>query len=60
MQQWSFSSVRKLIGKCQPGNPALLSSRETGVNQGIRSRKTRLSESAQCQEAVGGIYSTET
>jgi hypothetical protein len=55
-----FSGVRKSIGKCQAGNPALLSSGETGVDHGIRSRKTCLSESTQCQEAVCGIYFTQT
>ncbi len=40
-------------------NPDLLSSSETGVNPGIRSWKKHLSEWAQCQKAIGGIYFTK-
>ncbi len=40
-------------------NPASLSSSETRVHLGIRRRKRRSSESAQCQEAIGVIYFTE-
>jgi hypothetical protein len=55
MQQWLILVVLKLIV-----NPALLSSSETWVNFGIKSRKKDLSESAQCQQAINGIYFTKT
>jgi hypothetical protein len=41
---------------CSISNPTLLSSSQTGINLGIRSWKKRLTESAQCQEAIGGTY----
>ncbi len=37
-------------------NPALPCSSETGVSSGIRGGKNNLSESAQCQKAIGGIH----
>ncbi len=40
--------------------PTLLSSSEPQVKLGIGSQEKRLSESAQCQQAIGGIYFTET
>ncbi len=40
-------------------NPDSLSSSETGVNPGIRSRKMHLSDWAWCQKAIGGIYFTK-
>ncbi len=40
-------------------NSHSLSSTETGVNLGLRSWKTDLSEWAQCQKAISVIYSTK-
>jgi hypothetical protein len=40
-------------------NPALLPSSERQVHLGIRTKKC-LSESGQCQQAIGGIYFTQT
>ncbi len=57
MCQRSFSSVR--ASRLASANPASLSSSETGVNLGIKSWKKRLSESAQCQEAISCIYFTK-
>jgi hypothetical protein len=41
-------------------NPDSLSSSETGVDPEIRSWKKHLSDWAQCQGAIGGIYFTKT
>ncbi len=41
-------------------NPPLLSSSETWANFRIQSKKKCLSELAQCQQAIGDIYFTET
>ncbi len=40
-------------------NPDSLSSSETRVNSGLRSRKKHLSEWARCQKAIGCIYFTK-
>ncbi len=44
------------FGLCVISNPDLLSSSETGINPGIRSWKKRLSQWAQGQKAIVGIY----
>jgi hypothetical protein len=41
-------------------NPALLSSSETLINLGVKSPTKSLSESAQCQQVIGGTYFAET
>ncbi len=54
--RWLFSYALKLHDNFEP---YLLSSSETGVNSGMRSWKKHLSEWAQCQKAIGGIYFTK-